>query len=217
MNGRLTHINSIRPDGAREPGTRTLAVGAVPLGTKVHTCAVKIPTQPRIAAAWRWAALAALTFVAACARSPEPAPRALPPGEWRAFEGTWTAAGTRRVLAMGRDRRSSTFHLTGSLLLQGEKRLGVGFRAEVIGFSDSANGMQGRSVWTDERGNEVYSELKGEAVGPGGLIDGTIVGGTGLYAGATGDYSFHWQYVFDSGGGEASVRVVDLRGRVRTP
>ena len=72
--------------------------------------------------------------------------------------------------------------------------------------------MQGRCVWTDERGDMVYSELKGEAVGSGNHIVGTFVGGTGRYAGVTGDYTFQWQYVVDAEDGAVSGRVVDLKG-----
>jgi hypothetical protein len=75
--------------------------------------------------------------------------------------------------------------------------------------------MQGRCVWTDERGDMVYSELKGEAVGSGNRIVGTFTGGTGRYAGLTGDYTFHWQYVLESDDGAVAGRVVDFKGRAR--
>jgi hypothetical protein len=75
--------------------------------------------------------------------------------------------------------------------------------------------MQGRCVWTDERGDMVYSELKGEWVGSGNHIAGRFIGGTGRYASVTGDYSFQWQYVIDTEDGAVSGRVVDLKGRAR--
>jgi hypothetical protein len=75
--------------------------------------------------------------------------------------------------------------------------------------------MQGRCVWTDERGDRVYSELKGQAVGSGNHIEGRFIGGTGRYAGVTGDYSFQWQYVVDTEDGAVSGRVVNLKGRAR--
>ena len=90
--------------------------------------------------------------------------------------------------------------LTGSLVLTGDRGLGVGFRAKAIGFTDSLTGVQGRSVWTDENGDKVYSELKGEMVGAGfaNRITGTFLGGTGRFAGVTGEYSFRWEYVIES-------------------
>ena len=156
--------------------------------------------------------LVVLLLTAACSDS-SGAPQALPAGEWRAFEGTWTAAGTRRTLRLGADDRAAIFELTGTVLLTGAQRPSVGFRAQAIGFSDSRAGMQGRCVWTDERGDMVYSELKGEAVGSGNRIVGTFVGGTGRYAGVTGDYTFRWQYLVDAEDGAVSGRVVDFKGR----
>jgi hypothetical protein len=168
-----------------------------------------------IALARLWAALALLSLVAACGQPSGPAPAPPPPGEWRAFEGTWTAAGTRHTIKLGPNHWAATFNLTGSLLLTGERKLGVGFRAQAIGFTDSLAGMQGRCVWTDERGDKVYSELKGEMVGTGNHIVGTFLGGTGRYAGVTGDYTFRWQYVVESEDGEVSGRAVELKGRAR--
>jgi len=93
--------------------------------------------------------------------------------------------------------------------------MGVGFRAKAIGFSDNLAGMQGRCVWTDERGDKVYSELKGEWVGTGKSIVGTFLGGTGRFAGLTGEYSFQWKYVVESEDGAVSGSAVNLQGRAR--
>ena len=158
--------------------------------------------------------LVALLLTAACGHSGGTA-QTPPAGEWHAFEGTWTAAGTRRTLRLGADDRAAIFELTGTVLLTGAQRPSAGFRAQAIGFSDSRAGMQGRCVWTDEQGYMVYSELKGEAVGSGNRITGTFIGGTGRYAGVTGDYTFQWQYVIDAEDGAVSGRVVDLKGRAR--
>ena len=165
----------------------------------------------------RWLTLfALLPLVApACDQSNNPTTQSSTAGHWREFEGTWTAAGTRRTLNLGADQRAATFDLTGSLLLTGKDRPAVGFKAEAIGFSDTRSGMQGRCVWTDERGEMVFSELKGETVGSGNHIEGTFVGGTGRYAGVTGTYTFQWKYVIDTEDGAVSGRVVDLKGRAR--
>jgi len=162
----------------------------------------------------RWPLLVALLLTAACGPMGDSAQAPLT-GEWHAFEGAWTAAGTRRTLRLGPDDRAAIFELTGTVLLTGAQRPSVGFRAQAIGFSDSRAGMQGRCVWTDERGDMVYSELRGEAVGSGNRIVGTFVGGTGRYAGVTGDYAFQWQYVVDAEDGAVSGRVVDFKGRAR--
>ena len=163
----------------------------------------------------RWPALAVLLLIFACGQSGDSTTQTPVAGEWHAFEGTWTAAGSRRTLRLGANDRAAIFELTGSLLLTGAQRPAVGFRAQAIGFSDSRAGMQGRCVWTDERGDMVYSELRGEFVGTGNHITGTFIGGTGRYAGVTGDYSFQWQYVVDTEDGAVSGRVVDFKGRAR--
>ena len=163
----------------------------------------------------RWVALASLLFAAACNQPTVPSTGSPASGEWRTFEGTWSASGTRQTLYLEANHRASIFDLTGSLLLVGDRELGVGFKAQAIGFADSFAGMQGRCVWTDERGDKVYSELKGELVATGNHIVGTFLGGSGRYAGVTGEYSFQWQFVVESEDGAVSGRAVDLKGRAR--
>ena len=159
--------------------------------------------------------LVVLLFAAACSRPSVPAAETPSSGEWHTFQGTWSALGTRQTLNLETNRHASIFDLTGSLLLTGEQGLGVGFQARAIGFTDSLTGMQGRCVWTDEHGEKVYSELKGEFVAAGNHIVGTIQGGTGRYAGVTGDYSFEWRFIVESEDGTVSGRAVDLKGRAR--
>ena len=73
----------------------------------------------------------------------------------------------------------------------------------------------GRAVWTDERGDRIYSRLKGEPLATGRRIVGTITGGTGRYAALEGEYSFTWQYVVAAEDGAIQGRAVRLEGRVR--
>ena len=163
----------------------------------------------------RWVVLAPVLFAIACSQPRVTTPEISSPNDWHTFEGNWSASGTRQTLNLDTNHRSSIFDLTGSLLLVGDRGLGVGFRAKAIGFSDSLAGMQGRCVWTDERGDNIYSELKGESVGTGNRIVGTFVGGTGRYAGVTGEYSFRWQYIVENEDSAVSGRAVDFKGRAR--
>ena len=134
--------------------------------------------------------------------------------EWLEFQGSWNATGTRRTISLGADRRGSILDLSGTLLLAGSKRPGVGFRSEVIALVDSATGLQGRSVWTDERGDQVFSELQGEGTAERNHITGKLLGGTGRYAGATGSYEFSWQWVMETEDGTIQGRAIELKGRV---
>lgn len=161
----------------------------------------------------RGLALAALALALACARQEIVA--SPPAGAWLEFGGSWTATGERRTLSLGPELRTAVFDLTGSLLLTGADRPAVGFRARAIGWSDGAAGLQGRAVWTDERGDEVFSELRGEPVASGNRITATFTGGTGRYAGIAGDYSFEWQYVVESEEGSVTGRAAGLQGRAR--
>ena len=70
-------------------------------------------------------------------------------------------------------------------------------------------------MWTDERGDKVYSELKGEWIKTGNRIAGTFLGGTGRFADIAGEYSFQWEYLIESDDGSVSGRAVNLKGRAR--
>ena len=160
-------------------------------------------------------ALLAVLLVSACggpAKGPESASI---PGEWRSFEGTGAATGHRQTLRMGPDRVVSIVNFSGSLLLVGERRLGQGFRVDLIGSTDSLKGGTGWSVWTDTRGDQIFSEIRGGPIGTGARVMGTLLGGTGRYAGVTGEYEFEWQYVVESEDGDIQGRVTGLRGRFR--
>ena len=158
---------------------------------------------------------AGLLALAACGPEPPPSPALPAGGEWREFQGTWTAAGNRQTIRLGDHRRASIVKLNGSLLLAGPSRPGVGFRAESIVLNDSATGMVGRSVWTDERGDQAFSELRGEGTATGNRIVGTFVGGTGRYAGVTGTYEFSWRFVLEAEDGTVQGQSEGLKGRVR--
>jgi hypothetical protein len=153
-------------------------------------------------------------LTAGCDRSTPP-PTALAPGEVRHFTGTWSATGNRQTMQLEAGHQAAILKFSGSLLLTGPQRPSTGFKAEVIGFADSLSGAQGRSVWTDERGDKVFSELQGETITPGKLIKGRFLGGTGRYAGVSGEYSFKWQSLVRNEDGDESGRVVDLQGWAR--
>src|SRR5262249_52363417 len=126
-----------------------------------------------------------------------------------------SSTGTRHTIRLGDGRTSSVVELKGTMLLAGPGRPGVGFLADTVALSDSATGLTGRSVWTDENGDQVFSELVGEGTAEHTPTSGTIGGGTGRSAGATGPYGFSWQYVLQAEDGGVQGRAVELKGRVR--
>ena len=176
------------------------------------------PSNPRAARhRLRILAMPLLLVLVACTPSPPP-PTASSGAEGpqeRHFTGTWSITGNRQTLDMGPDHRAEIFRLGGSLMLAGDHRPGLAFRSDIIGLRDNQTGMQARSVWTDERGDQVFSELRGGAGGPGHPIEGRFVGGTGRYAGVSGQYTFKWRALVESEDGSVSGRVVDLEGWAR--
>ena len=168
---------------------------------------------------WRWAArvvaLASMLTATACGPVNSPPTAKVPAGEWREFQGTWTATGSRHRIALGPDRRVSIADYEGSLLLTGTSRPAVGFRAEAIVLNDSATGMVGRAVWTDDLGNEVYSEMRGDGSATGNRVVGSFLGGTGPYTGATGTYEFSWKFMIENESGAVQGQSIGFKGRVR--
>lgn len=167
----------------------------------------------------RWFRVSVISLVAlpafiGCGQAPRPEDSAPVIREWHGFEGTWTAAGSRDIMRMGSDRQSSIANLDGSLLLAGPSRPAIGFRAEAIVLNDSATGMVGRAVWTDEHGDQAYSELRGEGTAAENKIVGTFFGGTGRYAGVTGSYEFSWRFVLENEDGTIQGQSVGLKGRI---
>jgi hypothetical protein len=161
--------------------------------------------------------LLVLAFAAAAcgSRADQPKPAAASAGAVE-FGGSWNGAGSRYTISLGEGRFGSIVNLKGTMLLTGPGRPGVGFLSEVIGLNDSATGFEGRSVWTDENGDQVYSELRGEGTAAKNRITGTILSGTGRYAGVTGSYDFSWQWVMEGEDGAVHGRAVDLKGRVQS-
>jgi hypothetical protein len=160
-------------------------------------------------------ALAGLLVVTACGSAPQTSEPLPAGGEWREFQGTWTAAGNRQMMRLGGDRQASIATFNGSLLLAGSSRPAIGFRAEAIVFNDSVTGMVGRAVWTDERGDQAYSELQGEGSSTGNKIVGTFLGGTGRYSGVTGRYELSWRFVLEGEDGSVQGQSIGLNGRIR--
>ena len=101
------------------------------------------------------------------------------------------------------------------MLLAGPSRPGVGFRAEVIALGDSATGIVGRAVWTDENGDQIFSELHGNGNSAGRSDCRDDPGRDRALRRCDGDYEFKWQYVLEAEDGAVQGRTNDLKGRVR--
>lgn len=157
-------------------------------------------------------AAVALALAACDGKPPVPPAVAVQEGD---FDGSWSAAGARRSISLGSDRSASAINLSGTMLLTGPGRPALGFRAEIIGLTDTQTGFVGRAVWTDAQGEQVFSELTGEGTDRRNRIAGTIIGGTGRYRGAGGAYEFAWEYVIELEDGSIQGRAVGLKGHYK--
>ena len=145
------------------------------------------------------------------------APRAQTgPSELR-FEGSWSASGRRQTLPTETGRSAAISYLSGAVVLTKAVGLSGGFRGEAIGFDAGAGPNSGRAVWTDTRGDRVFSTITGDTLQTGRRVAGTITGGTGRYVGVTGEYEMTWQYVISDDGESIHGSSMDLRGRIRVP
>jgi hypothetical protein len=77
--------------------------------------------------------------------------------------------------------------------------------------------MTGRAVWTDERGDQVFSELRKAGNASGSRIVGTFIGGSGRYAGATGSYEFAWRFLLQADDGAVEGQSTGFKGQLRIP
>jgi hypothetical protein len=153
---------------------------------------------------------AAWTVTAASSRQQRAAPHG-----WRTFEATWSAAGERHTLTVEDGRTAVIARLSGALVLKTGEGLSRGFRAQAIGFDDGQGAGVGRAVWTDDRGDQVFSDLTGHPAQTGRHVSGSITGGTGRYAGLTGSYTLTWDYVLPSDDGRIQARAAAVTGRFR--
>jgi hypothetical protein len=134
---------------------------------------------------------------------------------WRPFGGSWSASGSRHAVAIDGDGLAAVVAISGAVAITSGEGLSRGYRGEAIGFDDGQGVSAGRAVWTDERGDRIFSRLRGEPLQTGKRLVGTITGGTGRYAGLEGEYSLTWQYVLSGEEGAVQGRAIGLTGRVR--
>ena len=111
------------------------------------------------------------------------------------FKGSWIANGTRTPFPFGDGRQVYAFKLAGHVSLEATLGKEKDYWSECVGLADSATGVIGRCVWKDLAGPEIYITLQGDKLQQGGVINGTIVGGSGALAGISGDLTFNWAAV----------------------
>jgi hypothetical protein len=108
-----------------------------------------------------------------------------------------------------------TIQLSGAVSIRTGSGLSRGFRGEVLGFDDGTGLAAGRAVWTDERGDRIFSVLQGDVLAAGTRqMRAIITGGSGRYAGFTGEYEFTWRHLIAVDNAQVNGQAVNLRGYV---
>jgi len=181
--------------------------GRKPISPTPSSCALRFSSVLTIA-------LAGLLVMTACNRSRQTSESLSTDSGWHEFQGTWTATGSRTSIPLGDGRRASIAKFEGTVILVGPSRPVVGFRAEALTLNDTATGLVGRAVWTDDRGDRVYSELRGEGASTGNKLVGKFLGGTGRYSGAFGSYEFSWRFVLETEDGQVQGQSMSLNGTI---
>ncbi|RNC68255.1 MAG: hypothetical protein ED859_10975 [Desulfuromonadales bacterium] len=111
------------------------------------------------------------------------------------FRGSWIANGTRTPFPFGAGRQVFTFRIVGHVSLQAPLGKKKDFWSDCIGLADTTTGMTGRCVWKDLGGPEIYLTIQSSQMEQGNQVVGTLVGGTGPFAGISGDVTFNWTSV----------------------
>ncbi|MHC1730327.1 MAG: hypothetical protein AB9866_30745 [Syntrophobacteraceae bacterium] len=135
------------------------------------------------------------------------------------FTGTWNANGSKEVLALGSERETSLFKLSGYVRLTNKIGKESDYWAECIGLSDSETGSDIRCVWRSLDGDEIYLVMKGTRMEKGSSITGTIIGGTGKAKGITGTLRFTWSMIFKQENNETGIGGFskDVSGTYKLP
>ena len=125
----------------------------------------------------RGLALVTVLLAGACGQPPTPAAAPATAGEIRNFTGTWSFTGNRQLMPLAAGDQAAIFSVSGSLLLAGRERPTLGFRAEIIGFSDSQTGMVGtqrvgrparrQGVQRARAANRRFPDIRSRAASPG--------------------------------------------------
>jgi hypothetical protein len=137
------------------------------------------------------------------------------------FKGTWIANGIRTPFHFGDGRQVFTFKLAGHVSLQNPLGKQKDFWADCVGLADTMTGLVGRCVWKDLAGPEIYLMLQSDKLQQGSLVTGTLVGGSGRFAGISGELTFNWSSVIVQMEAEGIVSVTgqtkNLSGSYRAP
>lgn len=104
------------------------------------------------------------------------------------FSARWSTSGSWEGFSVGGGRWVSIYKSTGSIMNEAGKGPFHNMSSRCIGMGDSARADNGHCVFTDADQDKIFDEWTYD--GTSGT--GTIIGGTGKYAGIQGHYDYEW-------------------------
>lgn len=113
------------------------------------------------------------------------------------FSGDWSIQGTMTQVEM-EGTPVTLGRLEGEVTLASTGGLAREFDALCHVVKHETTGGVARCTWTDAEGDAVYLEVSGSIIGPAGTLRearGTVIGGTGRYAGIEGGIELDWLFV----------------------
>jgi hypothetical protein len=132
------------------------------------------------------ATFVAAAVVVAAARAEEPT--TTPEGQ---FTARWVVTGEWRGLGLGPTREVIVADLSGRLdVVPGGSGPIVDLASRCFVLWDSSLGGSGRCRWRHPSGDEIFGEVEGDLLAGGKPVTGRFVGGTGRYAGISGELRF---------------------------
>jgi hypothetical protein len=106
------------------------------------------------------------------------------------FSARWVVTGSWRGLGLGGEREIILADLGGRLDVMPDGGALVDLASRCFVFWDSATGGTARCRWKHPSGDEIFSEVEGGLLAQGAPVSGRFVGGTGRYAGISGEFRF---------------------------
>ncbi len=130
---------------------------------------------------------AAFTLIAAGAFS---VPASADPAREGSFTARWVVSGTWRGMGLEGTREVILADLTGRLdVTHGSGEI-VDLATRCLVYSDSAKGGTGSCRWRHPSGDEIFVEVDGGLLAEDAPVSGRLTGGTGRYAGISGEFGF---------------------------
>ena len=123
--------------------------------------------------------------------------------------------GPPQVVAVEGGGQAAVVEVSGAVVLTNPGGLSLGFHGLAIGFDDGEGLSLGRSVWTDENGDRVFSRLRGEPLQTGRRVEGTSRAAPGATPASRANTPSPGNTSFPRRRDLVQGRAVGLSGRVR--